>query len=222
MKQASSLPSYNFLFLGRSSGVWRRTAPEDTHSILLLHLHAVKRPAPTAVERTDTCEQIQTSTAGHHQWSAERQHQHIHWTSAAKQWTYCSAASHLSSCQDPKTGLRQVTSASGLQWRVNKDSCSRARTINKGSVHTVLLKDPGDDFIHMLLQFGSVEAEGALKGKQTNSLCEGSIKHKKAFCLPVKTALKKVRGRCSYLWVCSDICRWMWENKWCSPVSIRS
>lgn len=38
---------------------------------------------------------------------------------------------------------------------------------------TMLLEDPGDAFVHMLLQFGIVEAEAALKGEQTNSLCQG-------------------------------------------------
>lgn len=45
---------------------------------------------------------------------------------------------------------------------------------NRRSVLTVLLEDPGDCFMHMLLQFGTVEAEAALEGDQTNSLCEGS------------------------------------------------
>lgn len=41
----------------------------------------------------------------------------------------------------------------------------------QSSVLTVLFEDSGDGFIHMLLQFGTVEAEAALKGEQTNSLC---------------------------------------------------
>lgn len=44
-------------------------------------------------------------------------------------------------------------------------------TMNKCSVLTMLLEDPGDCFIHMLLQFGTVEAEAALEEDQTNSLC---------------------------------------------------
>lgn len=35
----------------------------------------------------------------------------------------------------------------------------------------MLLEDPGDCFMHMLLQFGTVEAEAALEGDQTNRLC---------------------------------------------------
>lgn len=35
----------------------------------------------------------------------------------------------------------------------------------------MLLEDPGDRFIHILLQFGTVEAEVALEGDQTNNLC---------------------------------------------------
>lgn len=50
---------------------------------------------------------------------------------------------------------------------------SHARTRQTRAL-TVLLEDPGDAFVHMLLQFGIVEAEAALKGEQTNSLCQGS------------------------------------------------
>lgn len=39
MKQAGSLPSYSFLFLGKSSGVWRRTAPVEKHQALMLWAH---------------------------------------------------------------------------------------------------------------------------------------------------------------------------------------
>ena len=55
-----------------------------------------------------------------------------------------------------------------LQRRVNKASRSHA---NRRSVLTVLLEDPGDCFMHMLLQFGTVEAGAALEGDQTNRLC---------------------------------------------------
>lgn len=68
--------------------------------------------------------------------------------------------------------LNQACSGSGvqvvLQRRVYKASRSHA---NRGSVLTMLLEDPGDCFMHMLLQFGTVEAEAALEGDQTNRLC---------------------------------------------------
>lgn len=74
--------------------------------------------------------------------------------------------------------------------------------VEGGSVLTVLLKDPGDGFVHMLLQFGSVNAEVALEGKQTNSLCKGSLKlRNRARCSPVEPQ----GGRC--LCAYSDICR---------------
>lgn len=38
-------------------------------------------------------------------------------------------------------------------------------------VLTVLLEDPGDCFMHILLQFCTVKAEAALEGDQTNRLC---------------------------------------------------
>lgn len=39
------------------------------------------------------------------------------------------------------------------------------------SVLTVLLEDSGDCFVHILLQFCTVEAEAALEGDKTNGLC---------------------------------------------------
>lgn len=50
------------------------------------------------------------------------------------------------------------------EWRSHA-SQSRAALL------TVPLEDPGDRFVHILLQFCGVEAEAALEGDQTNSLC---------------------------------------------------
>lgn len=46
-----------------------------------------------------------------------------------------------------------------------------ARAPIKRAVLTVPLEDPGDCFMHILLQFCTVKAEAALEGDQTNSLC---------------------------------------------------
>lgn len=46
--------------------------------------------------------------------------------------------------------------------------CSHATV--KLIVLTVLLEDPYDCFVHMLLQFCTVNVEAALKGAKTNSL----------------------------------------------------
>lgn len=42
---------------------------------------------------------------------------------------------------------------------------------SKASTLTVLLENPGDRLIHILLQFGAAEAEAALEGDKTNSHC---------------------------------------------------
>lgn len=64
---------------------------------------------------------------------------------------------------------------------------------------TVLLEDPGDAFVHMLLQFGAVEAEAALKGesKQTASVRdqEASTKHQQAFCSSAIDQTREAAGK---------------------------
>ncbi len=58
---------------------------------------------------------------------------------------------------------------------VSSGESTKAHTHSHGpngrSVLTVLLEDSGDYFMHILLQFGTVEAEAALEEDQTNSLC---------------------------------------------------
>lgn len=58
--------------------------------------------------------------------------------------------------------------SSGESTKAHTHSLAPSR---RSSVLTVLLEDPSDYFMHILLQFGTVEAEAALEEDQTNSLC---------------------------------------------------
>lgn len=49
--------------------------------------------------------------------------------------------------------------------------CSQATV--RPTVLTVLLENPDDCFVHMLLQFGTVKAEATLERVKTNSLILG-------------------------------------------------
>lgn len=169
MKQGGSPPSYSFLFLGRSSGVWRRTAPDDKHSVLLQHLHIYNNPRPKTNGACVRTEHRRISNAGHQQ-SGQKN------ISTCSETTLNNAlivqpALTEADVQASNTGLEQVRCPSSSLCRANKGSCSHARNLNKRSVLTMLLEDPGDCFIHMLLQFGTAEVEAALKGDQTNNLC---------------------------------------------------
>lgn len=66
-----------------------------------------------------------------------------------------------------RSGVEVVCSGESTKAHVH----THTHAPNKCSVLTVLLEDPGDCFMHILLQFGTVEAEAALEGDQTNSLC---------------------------------------------------
>lgn len=176
MKQASSLPSYSFLFLGRSSGVWRRTAPAQKHRALQSALES-KPPPPE--EPADAREQIQTEpkqlrAAGRHQRRAQKNN-----TRAPAQNLRCPTVRLLFSCRSLEQmlgSLKQAHGGSGVQAVRGGESTktgvhTHTHAPIRRSVLTVLLEDPGDCFVHILLQFGTVKTEGALEGDQTNSLC---------------------------------------------------
>lgn len=171
MKQASSLPSYNFLFLGRSSGVWRRTAPVNKHNALMQHLHKIVKTR----KRAGACEQMQTeckqlSTAGHHQQCAQKNN-----TSTCTESALANSALIVWPSQ-MLGSLKRTYSGSGVQVVCRGESTKTGVHTHthdpiRHSVLTVLLEDPGDCFMHILLQFCTVKAEAALEGDQTNSLC---------------------------------------------------
>lgn len=108
MKQASSLPSYNFLFLGRSRGIWRRTAPGDKHQPSIEHLH--EDPSTHSCMRADINKHSCTP-------SGKREKKA---TPLQKSALLTVSVLFGAEAGAPEAGLRRDGSAR----TVNKDSCS--------------------------------------------------------------------------------------------------
>lgn len=69
-------------------------------------------------------------------------------------WTHSGSGVQLAEYSEQKPGVH-----------------TRSHASIRRSVLTMLLEDPCDCFMHILLQFCTVKAEAALEGDKTNSLC---------------------------------------------------